>query len=177
MPDITQQYVDLQGALLAPAGNASQLTAIQNLTAVKKLWWAQPADATIMNTAGNAIATNEASVTQLFVLDPATDYQMKVEEYKVAATGAITAANTDFATFDLMYNNGNGGAFTTVASANTENKTGSLGAVTANIPVAVTVTAANAVIPAGSQIVIRVSKSGAGKKLPQLTHVVRVKPA
>jgi hypothetical protein len=175
MGDITQDYKDITASLFAPA-NAAEASTVNNIAAVRKLWVMQAADATIMNTTGAAVATNEASVTQLFVLDPMTDYRMVVQSYRVAATGDITAANTDFATFDLMFNNGNGGAFTTIASANTENKSGSLGAVTANIPASVTVNTAAAAVPAGSQVIIRVSKSGAGKKLPQLTHVVRVEP-
>jgi hypothetical protein len=88
----------------------------------------------------------------------------------------VTAANTDFATISLVYNNGGGGADTVVASANTANVVGALGAVTANIPASVTINTSNQVIPAGSQVMVIVTKSGAGKALPQLTHSVRVLP-
>lgn len=169
-----QQMLDVFSAAFSD-GSTADSALVQNMLAVR-YQWTQPADAVVPNANGNGVGTAAANVTHIVVLDPATPCRQKVTEYKVCAAGAITAANTDFATFSLVYNNANGGADTVIATASTENKVGSLGAATANIPVSVTVTAANAVIPAGSQVMVIVTKAGAGKALPQLTHSARVVP-
>jgi putative exporter of polyketide antibiotics len=90
---------------------------------------------------------------------------------------AVTSANTDTAVFSLVYNNANGGSDTTIATINTATTAGGgSGNITAQIPVALTVTAANAVVPAGSLLAFKITKEGSGKASGSMGITVKAKP-
>ena len=147
--DNAQKLSDLLVASLAPDGNATAtaLVAASQVNTIKYKAYL-PLDASI-NTTANVI------------LDMATPIKYKVSAFKVALNAALTETNTNLAQIQLVYNNANGGSDTNIALVYT-NVAGGIGNVTAAIPASITLTAANQVIPAGSQVAIRETKAGAG---------------
>lgn len=96
-------------------------------------------------------------------LDQNTGVTMLAKTFKVIVGTNVTADNTNNATIALVYNNGAGGSDTTVATINTAaSAAGGTGNITAGTAYALTINATNARIPAGSQIQVKVTKSGAG---------------
>lgn len=145
--DNAQKLLDLQVASLAPDMNATAVALVQGDQVIK--YKANlPIDASINTTAN-------------IILDMATPIKYKVTAFKVALNAALTETNTNLAQIQLVYNNANGGADTNIALVYT-NVAGGIGNVVAAIPNSITLTAANQVIPAGSQVIIRETKAGAG---------------
>ncbi len=121
--------------------------------------WSRPLD----------VAASTASVD---TLDASTALRMKVSSFKITAAVAVTETDTDLATLQLVYNNGNGGSDTVVALAYT-NIAGGLGNLTANKPASFSVTAGNSVIPAGSCLQLKTTKGGNGVALPYRSYEVK----
>jgi hypothetical protein len=173
--DTGQKFIDAFASFFAPDRDATAVALAQNMAAVKYRIH-QDKDANLTNVNGNGLVTDKQdyNIAHTYTVDPSTLVRFKVSSFKMTAAVNIAAANTNYATVQLVYNNGNGGSDTVIAAANTENKSGSLGAVTSAIPASFTVTAANAVVPSGSCVQIKVTKSGAGGlALPELDfHVV-----
>jgi len=133
------------------------------------------ADANTALAGGTTPSINVASTHTIY---PSTPIHFRCKHFKLVAKANIAQTNTNFATINLVYNDGTGNADTVIASANTENKTGALGAVTSAVPLSFTLTAANARIPAGSCVQIKVTKSGAGGlEMPELDFEVGLTPS
>jgi hypothetical protein len=114
------------------------------------------------------------STTSTYTLDYSTGPRFRVDAVKYVPGASLTADNTNLATLELVYNNGNGGSDTVIATVNTAATAGGgTGNWTADIGVAVTVTAANSVVPAGSQIQLNIAKSGAAVIVPAGTLIVK----
>lgn len=169
-----QKLIDILRAFLAPDAAAAAQTIVNGGFRVR-LTAGQPKDSNIylaganVQSAPNTIAGN---VFYTHTLDASTSIQMKVDAFRITAGEAVTSANTDLATWALVYNNGNGGSDTTIATANTTAAGGGV-ALTANTPLAITLTDANRVVPSGSCVQIKVTKAGTnGKQLPAVSYQV-----
>jgi hypothetical protein len=156
-----QRMMDTFSAAFTP-DTVNSTSMVRDMLA-KRYQWTQPVDV--------------AATRQVICLDPATPYQQRIDDYLIIAATNVTAANTNFATFQLMFNNANGSPFIIAAQADTTLGPSAIGAITMNVPRRVTINTAAAIVPKGSQVVIVVSKTGTGKVLGQLTHSVKVSPA
>jgi hypothetical protein len=113
------------------------------------------------------------STSSTFTFDYSTPNRFRVDAVKVVPHAALTSENTNNATIALVYNNGNGGSDTTVATINTATTAaGGSGDWTAGVGVAVTITAANAVVPSGSQLQVKITKNGAGAIITPTASVI-----
>jgi hypothetical protein len=113
--------------------------------------------------AADAAAATAAS----FGLDPVTDVDFKVTSVRFTPGAALTSDDTNYATLSLVYNNGAGGSDTVVATATTKTSGGGgTGNWTADTPVTIAITAANAVVPAGSNLQFKIAKTGTGVVVP-----------
>lgn len=163
--DSGQKLTDLLTASLAPDMNTTATALViasqQNTIKYKA---GLPIDASINTTAN-------------IILDMATPIKYKVTSFKVALNAALTETNTNLAQIQLVYNNANGGIDTNIALVYT-NVSGGIGNVLAAVPNSITLTAANVVIPAGSQVAIRETKAGAGGlTLPMRYYEVTLVPS
>lgn len=141
----------------------------------------RPVDSNVY-TLTNAIDTpntNAASVASTHTLIPSTTCVLKANQFKVTVASNVTRANTNYATFALVYNDGAGGADTTIASNTTEaaGATNTIGALTAGIPASATINTSADTIPVGKCIQVKVTKTGTGFALPQLTMTAKFKPS
>ncbi len=165
--DSTQKFRDLYVAQFAPDMAAAAAAVVDAILSTNFHYSAsQPLDASI----------NTAST---WTLDQNTQAQFRVKTFKVVVGTNVTSANTNVATMALVYNNGAGGSDTTIASTNTATTGGSgTGDLVAGTAYSFALTAANVVVPAGSQLQIKVTKAGAGGlALPCLTFDVKGVPA
>lgn len=122
---------------------------------------------------GSAI-TNTASTPLRVPLEYATLVQFRCEAntVKFIPNAALTADNTNATTLALVYNNGNGGGDTTIATINTATTAGGgSGNWTAGTGVALTVNT-QVVVPVGSQVELKVTGAGTTPPLPQGAIVV-----
>ncbi len=162
--DSNQKYRDAFVAMFAPDMNATAtaiVSAVLNQTI--KYNASQPLDASI-----NTATTH--------TLDQSTGLALKVNTFKVIVGTTVTAVNTNVAQFSLVYNNGNGGADTiVVANITTATTAGSgTGDLTAGVAYSFSINATNSSIPAGSQVQVKVIKSGAGgNALPALSFELK----
>ncbi len=119
-----------------------------------------------------------ASSFAYWSMDQNTGVAMLCKSFKVIPSVTITGANTNVAIMALVYNNGNGGADTTIYSVNTAAaNSGGSGDITANIAYSFTANTSNVRIPAGSQILLKVTKAGAGGlALPACTFEFKAAP-
>lgn len=107
------------------------------------------------------------STTSAYTLDYSVPTRFRVDAVKYVPHATLTADNTNLATLALVANNGNGGADTTIATINTAATAGGgSGNWSADVGVALTVTAANAVVTSGSQLQLRITKGGAAVVVP-----------
>lgn len=89
---------------------------------------------------------------------------------------ALTAHNTNYKTITVSSRTSAGASATTVASVNTKTSGGGgTGDWTAFSPVTVTLTAANAILPAGGMLTVKYLKSGNGVVIPAGVFVVEYK--
>lgn len=96
-------------------------------------------------------------------LDQSTAVAFRVKTFKVMVGTTITSANTNVATIALVYNNGAGGADTTIASMNTATTAGGgTGDITAGTAYSFSLNTSNISVPASSQLQIKITKSGQG---------------
>ncbi len=147
--DTASKLRDLLVGQFAPDGNATAVALV---------------DAVLQKSCSYSVSCPlDASINTVSVdtLDTSTALRMKATSFKITALAALTETNTNLATMQLVYNNGNGGTDTVVALAYT-NIAGGLGNLVANTPAAFSITAANSIIPAGSCVQIKTTKSGAG---------------
>jgi hypothetical protein len=116
--------------------------------------------------------------TSVHTLDMSTLNQMRVRTFKWSTRANVTADNTNLATVQLVYNNGNSGSDTVIATSNTATTAGGgSGNLTLEVPFAFTINATNAVVPAGSQVQVKVTKAGAGGLLlPHSSFEVKASP-
>lgn len=117
--------------------------------------------------------------TSIHTLDASTNGVMTITSFKVCLRTTLTSANTNVATFALVYNDGAAGADTTIASLNTATTAGGgTGDITAEIPMAITLNTSNIQVPAGKQLQIKVTKSGAGGcSLSAASFICQARPA
>lgn len=109
----------------------------------------------------DAGATTNSSV----MVDSGTLVPIIITSVKVSLTANATVDNTNNAIFSLVFNNGNGGADTTIATVTTNAAaTGINGGNNAvkDTPYTVPITAANSRVPAGSALYWKVTKGGGG---------------
>lgn len=164
--DNAQKFRDLFVSQFAPDMNSTATALVDAvLNQEFKYSVSQPLDASV----------NTAST---WTLDQATGVAMLCKSFKVVVGTTVTGANTSVANFALVYNNGAGGADTTIYTQNTaaanSNGTGDL---TAGTAYAFTANATNVRIPAGSQVQIKITKAGGGGlALPCLSLEFRAAP-
>lgn len=98
-----------------------------------------------------------------------TTHAVRVISAKLIPGGAVTADNTNYTTVSLVYNDGAGGAATTVAALTTQVASGNW---VANQPKTLTVTAANAEVASGKLFAVDLTGTGAGVATPAfILHV------
>src|SRR6185369_13915497 len=85
------------------------------------------------------------------------DRQTLITSVKILPDAAVTANGTNYKTFTLEYDDGAGGSATTVATVDT-----SAVSWVANTPVSLTITAANALVAAGKQLRLKITKAASG---------------
>ncbi len=120
-----------------------------------------------------AVADAAAATTSAYTLD-FTDIQCRVIAIDTIASGAVAFNAANYAIYTLSYDNGAGGASTTVATWNT-----SAVGLTAN-QVSVQNSAAvitSPVVPAGSRLVLTITKAGTGVVIPQASYIVKSAPS
>ena len=162
--DNAQKFRDAFAALFAPDMNATALALADSMLQQELSYSrSQPVDAAA-STAG----------TRTF--DQSTSFPMVVKAFKIITSGNVTADDTNYATVALVYNDGAGGSDTTIASKTTK-ITGGTGNLTAGIAYSFAITAANARIPAGSQVQVKVTKAGTGVSLPVSTFELKCAPS
>jgi len=156
--DTGQKYRDAFGALFAPDGDSTSEALIDNMLQIK-----------YNATRGTVMAENaDSTVNSVWssTLDRRTTVRMLVQEaYLISDNSWSTTSNvnTNVAILSLVYNNGNGGSDTTIATINTATVAGGGGGlVTASVPYALTINTTNQVVPAGSLLAFKLTKSGAG---------------
>lgn len=115
------------------------------------------------------------STSATYTCDELVPRRFRVDTVKIVPHVALTADNTNNAVFQLVANNGNGGGDTVIATINTAaTAAGGSGNWTADIGVALPVTAANALVAASSQLQLRMTKAGAGGiATPALSVIVK----
>lgn len=169
LTDTGQKFRDAFAATFGGAGNTTEGALLDNMTqiryvATRGLYSLENADAAL-------------TTVHSYTLDPNTSVRMQITSAQLTPTNTLTAANTHTATFSLVYNNGNGGSDTTIATINTATTAaGGSGNWTAGIPVSLTITAANAVVPAGSLLAWKCTKDGNGAATPTYSACVKAKP-
>lgn len=109
-----------------------------------------------------------AGTAYRFVLDPSTATAALVQSASVVVDTAVTANATNFATIALVYNDGAGGADTTIGTLDT-----STTGFTAKVARTLTLTAANVLIPASRQVEWVVTKANAGVSLATTSFVLK----
>jgi hypothetical protein len=107
--------------------------------------------------------------------DYSTGVGIRVTGVAFVPSAALTANNTNYVSLKLVYNNGNGGSDTIVAMANSSNTGATLGTGdwVSDVAEALTITAANAVIPSGSQVQVKFEKVASGVVVPPGTVVIK----
>ena len=105
-----------------------------------------------------------ATTAYRLIVDTSTACPALVQSAAVVMDSAVTLNGANYATISLVYNNGLGGADTTVASFNTSATT-----TVAGVANALTLTNANLYIPAGSQVVWVITKAGTGVSLTNVS--------
>lgn len=168
--DTSTKFLDILRAMFGPDMTSTALGIVNG--AFKMSYRAmQPADSNVNLAAGPA-QTIAGNVAYTHTLCSNTQSQMTIEAFKITTTAALSQAATNIATIALVYNNGNGGSDTTIASGNTA-VAGGVANTTAGVPSAISITAANQVVPVNSCLQIKVTKSGAsGKELPAIAFDV-----
>lgn len=143
------------------AATATQQALVDNIlarAAAKWSWNKAPTDAA-------------ASTAYRIALDASLDFQTLISECKVVANTTVASDPANYATIALVYNDGAGGADTTIATLDT-----SATALTAKVARSMAVTAANQVVPAGKQLEIVITKAGTGVALPSVSAIVKGYP-
>lgn len=108
-------------------------------------------------TTGFAADTAATAYLTPFTILPTAGPKFQLVTARYLPGVAITANGTNYATFNVLYDDAAGGGNTTMATANT-----SAVSAVAETPYTITVTAANAVAPAGSQLMVQKAVSGTG---------------
>lgn len=111
--------------------------------------------------------------TETFIWRNDTGVDMYVYSARFCTPVAVTANDTTYATFTLAKRDSAGANSATVGSMTTQ-ITGGSGNVTAFLPVSLTLTAANRVVPAGSVLTIAVAKASTGVAIAAATSQVRI---
>lgn len=168
--DTMQKYRDSLGALMAPDGDSTSESLVDNTmvvryTAVRGAVMAANVDSTV-----NSVWTA--------TLDPSTTLRLQYVSSHVIVDNTVTAVNTNVAIFSLVYNDANGGSDTTIATINTATTAGGgSGDITAAVPMALTANTSNGVVPAGSLLAFKLTKAGAGGcATGSLSVVAKFKP-
>jgi hypothetical protein len=118
-----------------------------------------------------------ATTNNSTMLDASVDIAFIVTSVKVSVSANVTSDNTNNAVFSLVYNNGNGGSDTTIATINTATTAGGgTGNITKDTPTTVTITAANSRVPAGQSVYWKVTKQGAGGLAVHHSFAVKARP-
>lgn len=162
--DTGAKFRDSLVGLLAPDMNTTAVALVDSfLNQEVRYTAAQP-----LNTA--------AATASTLTFDASTLLAMRAKTFKVITHATVTADNTNYATMALVYNNGNGGSDTTVATANTTipGATAATNDITALIAYSFTCNAT--AIPAGSQVQVKVTKVASGVALPALTFELKGVP-
>jgi hypothetical protein len=119
---------------------------------------------------GDTVAATNSS----YCVDNDVECGFRVTSCTFVPSAALTSDNTNYATLQLVSNNGNGGADTVIATCNTKNSAGGgTGSWVADIGEALTITAADAAVAEGSQVQLRVLKIASGVNVPAGSFVLK----
>lgn len=111
-----------------------------------------------------------AASTALEVPFEVTDIRYEITSVTIHPAAALTGDGTNNATITLEYDDGAGGANTVVATITTTANW------TAQTPVDVPITAANKIVAAGKQLILKIAKGGTGVACPSFTFTVKALP-
>ncbi len=108
-------------------------------------------------------------------VDGSTGVGIRITSVKGAVQGGHVSDNTDYCSMQLVYNNGNGGSDTIVATANTTNSgaTAATDTITEDQPFDFTLTDANVNIPEGSHVQLKLLKLGSGTNINCASFVIK----
>ncbi len=149
---LNQQFRDVFVAAFAPDLATAATSLVNNML-----------DRTVSFRTGTGVLDASTNTAGTYTLDQSTSLPLTVKTFKVIVYANVTADDTNNATFALVYNNGNGGSDTTIASGNhATTGSGGLGTLTSAIATSISINSTNQVIPAGSQVQIKITKAGAG---------------
>lgn len=95
------------------------------------------------------------------------DEQVLITSVKILPDANLTANGTNYKTFTLKYDDGAGGSATSIASVDT-----SAVSWVANQPVALAITAANALVASGKQLRMEITKAASGVATPNMTFLI-----
>lgn len=153
--DNGQKFRDAWAATFGGGGNTTEAAYLDALTTIRYNAVRGTVQAANVDSTVNSVWTA--------TLDPNTAVKMQVTECKWTVDNAVTSVNTNVAILSLVYNNGNGGSDTTIATINTATVAGGgTGDLVAGTPVAVTINTTNMIVPANSCVAVKLTKSGAG---------------
>ena len=117
----------------------------------------------------NKTTTDAAGTTAYrIVLDPGLDLQTLVSSVTVVSNTNATFNGTNFATIQLVYNDGAAGSDVVVGTVDT-----SAVSFVAKIGRLMALTAANVLIPAGKQLEVVITKAGTGIALDAISVIVK----
>lgn len=133
---------------------------------IKSALWRDKAEAHV--TDGGTAGTAQ---TETFVWRNDTGADVLVVGAKICTPVGVTANDTNNATVTLSKRSSSGGSQATVGALTTNTAQGSI---TAFLPVALTLTAANVVVASGEVLTIAVSKAGTGVAIAAATSQARV---
>lgn len=176
MDTIAKQMGALGGLLAPGADTTSQAVFL----ALQQQWCTftqtKPQDANTGVAAGTTIAGNQAYT---LTMAPVTAFKMKVASFYVTSCAALNMVNTNIATINLVWNNGNGGSDNVIFTGNTTNAGGGIGNIVAGTPLLLALTNTTAaIVPSGSCIQVKISKAGAGGcEFPQSEFTVIAQPS
>jgi len=112
-----------------------------------------------------------ATTAYRLVLDATLDLQVLISECKVVSNTVIAFNAANYVTIALVYNDGAAGADVTIATLDT-----TAVSFAAKIARSMTITAANALVAAGKQLEIVITKAGTGVATDALSFIVKGLP-
>lgn len=108
-------------------------------------------------------------------IDGSLGVGIRITSVQGVIQGGHVSDNTDFCSMQLVSNNGNGGADTVIATANTTNSgaTAATGTITEGIPFNFTLTDANVKVATGRHLQLKLLKYGSGTNINCASFIVK----
>lgn len=117
------------------------------------------------------VIDSNATYNSTYTFDDSLAVGLRIRSCKFVPTEALVADNSNYADIDLVWNDGAGGADTTIASLNT--KVTGTGNWVADIAESLTLDNAEVKVAAGSQLQVKITKQGSGVAVPAGTFILK----